>query len=85
MSAHKALHGCDTGDEFSCWKERKRTSTLPVGYNDLGYSGRAVYSDLNPHDGGQSRYIQWALYIISSLMRGSLTGESMNFFKKQPE
>ena len=25
-------------------------NTVPIGYSDLGYSGRAVYSDLNPRD-----------------------------------
>ena len=25
------------------------SSTVPIGYSDLGYSGRAAYSDLNPN------------------------------------
>ena len=50
-------------------------NTVPIGYSDLGYSGRAGYSDLNPNGTSTalslatstpvteaSRYIQCALY-----------------------
>ena len=32
------------------WKDVGKNSTVPIGYSDLGYSGRAAYSDLNPCD-----------------------------------
>ena len=31
-------------------------STVPIGYSDLGYSGRAAYSDLKPCDGPPSQH-----------------------------
>ena len=31
-------------------KVGKHFNTVPIGYSDLGYSGRAAYSDLNPCD-----------------------------------
>ena len=31
-----------------------KTNTVPIGYSDLGYSGRAGYSDRNPCDGPPS-------------------------------
>ena len=30
--------------------QRPNIYTVPIGYSDLGYSGRAAYSDLNPRD-----------------------------------
>ena len=30
--------------------------TVPIGYSDLGYSGRAAYSDLKPCDGPPSQH-----------------------------
>ena len=34
------------------WLEKctPHTYTVPIGYGNLGYSGRAVYSDLNRRD-----------------------------------
>ena len=29
---------------------------MPIRYSDVGYSGPAAYSDLNPRDGGQLLY-----------------------------
>ena len=35
------------------FQEKDRSSsTVLIGYSNLGYSGRAGYSDLNPRDGG---------------------------------
>ena len=33
-----------------------KVDTVPIGYSDLGYCSRAAYSDLNPHERGQSLY-----------------------------
>ena len=51
----------DAGQQI-LWDFRERTeqvrlylkslcvpNTVPIGYSDLGYSGRAAYSDLNPN------------------------------------
>ena len=54
--------------EATC-REYKKTSTVPIGYSDLGYSGRAGYSDLNPRDGGQSLYPMCTLYIYKPVTR----------------
>ena len=32
----------------------KQINTVPIGYSNLGYSGRAAYNDLNPRDGPPS-------------------------------
>ena len=42
--------------DFCCVTLRNTTfplnaTTVPIGYSNLGYSGRAAYSDLNPCDG----------------------------------
>ena len=53
--------GRDNGRDFAYVARDKETRrhrqvpiTVPFGYSNLGYSGRAAYSDLNPRDGPPS-------------------------------
>ena len=35
---------------WSIWNSRVlKVNSVPIGYSNLGYSGRAAYSDLNPN------------------------------------
>ena len=46
ISMPKKLSGKTKFSRASCY-----TYKVPIGYSDLGYSGCAAYSDLNPRDG----------------------------------